>query len=232
MKLNEIDFQKFTNQELVALCLKYKLIERSHISKCTRDRLLLLLKEYIHKKLKVYGTKTERKRRMSTTGNPQKHSMSQSNSPPKVTRERRLSQPITNVEKIQSQRDHQVVQTAQQSKQVVKEQIQNLNPKYDLIGMYPPVKRLVAIGDIHGDLRVTVQALQLAEVIPQTCSPDNINNIHWSGGSTWVIQLGDQIDRCRPDDWKQNCIKDFSDVIEDEGNNMMIIQIFQKLNRL
>ena len=28
MKLNEIDFQKFTNQELVALCLKYKLIER------------------------------------------------------------------------------------------------------------------------------------------------------------------------------------------------------------
>ena len=230
MKLNEIDFQKFTNQELVALCLKYKLIERSHISKCTRDSLLLLLKEYIHKKLKVYGTKTERKRRMSTTGNPQKHSMSQSNSPPKVTRERRLSQPITNVEKIQSQRDHQVVQTAQQSKQVVKEQIQNVNPKYDLIGMYPPVKRLVAIGDIHGDLRVTVQALQLAEVIPQTCSPDNINNIHWSGGSTWVIQLGDQIDRCRPDDWKQNCIKDFSDVIEDEGNNMKIIKLLLRLD--
>ena len=29
---------------------------------------------------------------------------------------------------------------------------------------------------------------------------------------------------------KKNCIKDFDDVIEDEGNNMRIIQIFQKLD--
>ena len=42
--------------------------------------------------------------------------------------------------------------------------------------------------------------------------------------------MGDQIDRCRPDDWEKNCIKDLNDVYEDEGNNMRIIQIFQRLD--
>ena len=42
-----------------------------------------------------------------------------------------------------------------------------MNKKYDEIGMYPPVKKLVAIGDLHGDLIATLKVLKLAEVIPQ-----------------------------------------------------------------
>ena len=60
--------------------------------------------------------------------------------------------------------------------------------------------------------------------------PYNVKDISWCGSDTWVIQLGDQIDRCRPDNWSKNCIEDLDDVTEDEGNNMMIIQIFQKLD--
>ena len=62
---------------------------------------------------------------------------------------------------------------------------------------YPKVKKLIAIGDIHGDLSVAIKSLKLAEVIDINI-PNNtkdINKIKWIGGKTVVVQLGDQIDR-------------------------------------
>mgnify|MGYP001209684121 CR=1 FL=1 len=237
MKLNEIDFSKMSDKEIVLLSLKYKLIIKEDIPKLTRAKCLQLLREFLERKLKVYGIKNQEiktctiQRRMSMNGQPQKHSIQQNTrNIPKPTRERRLSQPITKVEKLQTTKEHTIHTIKQQSQREVQQQVHSLNPKYDMIGMYPPVKRLVAIGDLHGDLRVTIQALQLAEVISQRADPQDVDSIHWTGGSTWLIQLGDQIDRCRPDDWKQNCIKDFTDVVEDEGNNMKIIQLMLRLD--
>jgi len=48
-------------------------------------------------------------------------------------------------------------------------------------------RRVVAIGDLHGDLAATHGALRLAEVI----SDDG----HWVGGDTVVVQVGDVLDR-------------------------------------
>ena len=141
-----------------------------------------------------------------------------------------MSHPITIIEKKEAVETHERNIIKEKAVNSIHEGLKNRNPKYDLIGMYPPVPKLVAIGDLHGDIMITLSVLKLAEVIPQTSTINNINGIHWSGGSTWVIQLGDQIDRCRPEDWDKNCIKDYDDVYEDEGNNMLIIQIFQKLD--
>lgn len=235
MKLNELDFDKLSDNDLVQLCLKYKIIEKELIQKITRKELLILMKEFLKKKLQVYGEKRDTntkqvniKRRMSTSGKLETPNV-KTNVPRPVIK-RRMSHPITLIEKVDAKETIQKNEINRESTHQVKREIKALNPQYDAIGIYPPVKRLVAMGDVHGDLRVTIIALKLAEVIPQNATEQNIDSIHWSGGSTWLIQLGDQIDRCRPDDLEKNCIKDFSDVVEDEGNNMKIMKLFLRLD--
>ncbi|MBG02191.1 MAG: hypothetical protein CL470_07970 [Acidimicrobiaceae bacterium] len=238
MKLNDIDFNRLNDKELITLCLKYKLIESHEISKSTRKDLLNLIRKYLENKFKNYGQRNKDvksvsvNRRMSVSGNIQKNSIQYSNrnGPPRPTITRRMSEPVTNIEKVQAIDTHKKMEVKENSQKEVTNEIQSLDPKYDLIGMYPAVKKLIAIGDLHGDLRVTIIALKLAEVIPQTSTEKNVQDIHWSGGSTWVIQLGDQIDRCRPDEWEKNCIKDYSDVYEDEGNNVTIIKLLLRLD--
>lgn len=233
MKLNELDFDKLSDNDLIQLCLKYKILDKSEISKTTRKELLIIIKKYIQKKLQLYGQKNSQtksvqiKRRMSTSG---KIEGINKLSIPRPERTRRMSQPTTEIEKVEAVKTIEKNTIKRESNDVVKEEIKSLNPKYDIIGMYPPVERLVAIGDVHGDLRATIIALKLAEVIPQQSNENNIDSMHWCGGSSWLIQLGDQIDRCRPDELEKNCIKDFSDVFEDEGNNMKIIKLFLRLD--
>ncbi len=238
MKLNEINFDLLSDKELISLCLKYKIVEKEKLQHLTRGNLLEIIKIFLKKKLEVYGQKKETKsisinRRMSTSGNMQKNIINLDKSTRTVPRpiiKRRMSHPITTIEKVEAKETVQRNEITRETTQAVKKEVQSLNPKYDLIGMYPPVKRLIAIGDLHGDLRVTIIALKLAELISQNSTSENINDIHWTGGSTWVIQMGDQIDRCRPDDLEKNCIKDFSDVFEDEGNNMAIIKLLLRLD--
>ena len=235
MKLNEIDFDKLSDQELIQLCLKYKILDKTEIPKTTRKEILSIIKTFLKKKLQVYGEKksgntkkVQLQRRMSTSGKLENNNLK--SNIPRPTVKRRMSHPITQVEKIDAKETIQKNEIRRTNTEEVKREIKSLNPKYDEIGMYPPVKKLIAMGDVHGDLRVTIIALKLAEVIPQTANEQNINSMHWCGGSTWLIQLGDQIDRCRPDELEKNCIKDFSDVFEDEGNNMKIIQLFLRLD--
>ena len=149
-----------------------------------------------------------------------------------VPRDRRMSEPFTGQEKVQAQTDHHLKQQYHRAQAQAQAQFQaDPNMKtYDEYGMYPVQTRVVAIGDLHGDLRVTLMALRLAGVIGSDIYPHNVSEIQWTGGQTYVVQLGDQIDRCRPADWVKNCIDKLDDVVEDEGNNMMIIQIFQKLD--
>jgi len=51
----------------------------------------------------------------------------------------------------------------------------------------PTRQRVVAIGDLHGDLGKSKEAFRLAGLIDK--------DGHWSGGKTLVVQVGDQLDR-------------------------------------
>ena len=59
--------------------------------------------------------------------------------------------------------------------------------KYYQIGEYPSVEKLYAIGDIHGDLNAFILVLQNAKLIDKS--------LHWCGGASHVIQVGDILDR-------------------------------------
>lgn len=52
---------------------------------------------------------------------------------------------------------------------------------------YPAARRMAAIGDVHGDLEATRQALRLAGAIDE--------DDRWIGGDLVVVQTGDQLDR-------------------------------------
>jgi hypothetical protein len=51
----------------------------------------------------------------------------------------------------------------------------------------PAPARLVAIGDVHGDVDALHAVLRLAGAIDA--------NDHWSGGAMWIVQTGDLLDR-------------------------------------
>jgi hypothetical protein len=57
----------------------------------------------------------------------------------------------------------------------------------DLPTRYPHADRVVAIGDLHGDLAATRAALRLARLID--------DDDRWVGGTTVFVQTGDQLDR-------------------------------------
>jgi hypothetical protein len=52
---------------------------------------------------------------------------------------------------------------------------------------FPGADRIVAIGDLHGDLASAREALRLAGAID--------NKDHWAGGKLVLVQVGDQLDR-------------------------------------
>lgn len=62
---------------------------------------------------------------------------------------------------------------------------------YEYIPTVLPVqKRLIVIGDIHGDYKMAIKCFKIAKLID--------NDLNWVGGDTTVIQMGDQLDNFRP----------------------------------
>jgi hypothetical protein len=60
-------------------------------------------------------------------------------------------------------------------------------PALDIPTRYPTPRRLVAIGDLHGDLAATRSALLLAGAMDE--------QDRWIGGELVIVQTGDQLDR-------------------------------------
>lgn len=89
----------------------------------------------------------------------------------------------------------------------------------------PKVQRLLVFGDIHGDYNLFIKLLNIGNLI----SVDNNNNIKWIGGSTFVVQVGDQIDRCRPIG-NMTCSNPET-TYQDEASDVKILNLCNELDK-
>jgi hypothetical protein len=109
--------------------------------------------------------------------------------------------------------------------------LQNAHKKTNI---YPPQNRIIVIGDIHGDFDAAIKCFILAKCIEPINPPVNktveqmdafFNKLKWIGDDTYVVQLGDQIDRVRPQTWDKNDITN-DEAFEDEGSTLEIFYLF------
>lgn len=82
------------------------------------------------------------------------------------------------------------------------------------------VRRIIVIGDLHGDWNQTIESLKLAKVIDYN---EEENKINWIGGDTVIVQVGDQIDRCR----ELPCSRTIE---SDENSDVKILKFFTTLH--
>jgi len=82
-----------------------------------------------------------------------------------------------------------------------------------------PKKRIVVFGDIHGDYDLAISMLTRAKLIN--------DKLEWIGNDTYVVQVGDQVDRCRPAPGMP--CKDEKTTKNDEDSDVKIMELFNKL---
>jgi hypothetical protein len=88
------------------------------------------------------------------------------------------------------------------------------------------VKRIVVLGDIHGDYEYAICLLKLGGLIEI-----DGDNIKWIGNDTYVVQIGDQIDNCRPPlNDKTFCNVRPNAVKVDEASDIKIMELFNELS--
>ena len=87
----------------------------------------------------------------------------------------------------------------------------------------PATRRIIAIGDLHGDYDKTIKSLQVANVIEI-----KDDKIEWTGGDTVVVQVGDQVDSCRGYDG-MSCTNP-NTTSNDSANDLKILKLFTELH--
>ncbi len=106
------------------------------------------------------------------------------------------------------------------------EKCQQFGFKY-IPAILPPVKRLIVLGDIHGDYKLFIDMLRIAGVadVDKTSG-----QMIWTGDTTYVVQVGDQIDRCRPMGMMQCTNQKMT--VNDEASDIKIMELANKLHLL
>lgn len=92
----------------------------------------------------------------------------------------------------------------------------------------PAVKRIVVLGDTHGDFRIVLSAFVNSGLITI-----NTGVPVWIAKDTYLVQVGDQIDSCRPSQGYDCHNKHMYDMNEvDEAEDFQILRFFYHMDQL
>jgi hypothetical protein len=120
------------------------------------------------------------------------------------------------------------------SKKVYNKDCNNF-PDLPTILPFPKNNRIIAVGDVHGDMQLVIDSLLIAKVIyPVESIIDSVSiklgkskkRYKWIGDETIIVQIGDQNDSCRPQDGNCNHIED------DTADDINIFRFYNDLNKL
>ena len=89
-----------------------------------------------------------------------------------------------------------------------------------------PTSRTIVFGDLHGDYNLTKELL-VSSGVGRFDSDDKVT---WTGGDTIVVQLGDQVDRCRLLTRDQDNCNGPNDTVDDEASDIKIMELFTELH--
>ena len=84
----------------------------------------------------------------------------------------------------------------------------------------PAQERIIVLGDIHGDFSMLIYLLRKAKVI------DKSNK--WIGGTTVIVQVGDQIDSCRPNKLGDCLNPDY--MVNDKAEDIKVLEFMTELH--
>lgn len=89
----------------------------------------------------------------------------------------------------------------------------------------PAQDRVVVLGDIHGDLKLAEEMLEISGLARK----NNAGTLTWCGGSTYAVQVGDQIDRCRP--IGNMLCSNSKTTYNDEASDIKILNLYTELHK-
>jgi hypothetical protein len=116
----------------------------------------------------------------------------------------------------------------EQNNEFINKSFVNLCKDYKYIpSIMPATRRIIVIGDIHGDYDLAIKLLEIGKVIKKSTD----DTIIWSGVDTYVVQVGDQIDRCRPKSVDGLLCSHPNATINDEASDIKILKLFNDLNQ-
>jgi len=109
----------------------------------------------------------------------------------------------------------------------------------DVVTDVENIDRIISVSDIHGDLNLAIKLLEIPKLIERVYKLDDLTvkmwyknedtqrYYKWIGTRTIVVQVGDQVDRCRP--YKGNCLIPEM-TIDDESSDLTIMFFYQDLH--